>query len=341
MAILQNLRIIWTEKKIKRGDQLPAVLKPILITFLACLAVQVWPSAIFLWAIIWGIAMLLTGYYMGLGRLLVLFGSNALFLLLLGGKSVSIELLAFYAIPVLIAAVLLNRGKSYYTLMGWALLATVVSVGLYMGLSYIYIGNEGINDLKAGINATAQNSMKWADQSGLMQFYEQRGISRAEMKQAYTSLAHDMFIFTPAILCLQALMAVYLIIYLASLWARKKQMPILERRPFSEEIMPWQLSWVVIAGLACWLLGRDQMNWLYYSGTNILAVLAPITIFYGIAQLGYWLKRWPAKNKKWIVTLVILVSLIFTVPTIIFIGLIGLFDSLLDYRKLRRKKEGI
>ena len=320
---------------------MPAVLKPILITFLACLAVHFWPSAVFLWALIWGIAMLLAGYYLGLGRLLALFSSNALLLLLMGGKSLTVELLVFYAIPVLIAAVLLNRGKSYYTILGWALLATVVSVGLYMGLSYIYLGNEGVNDLKTSINAIAQNSMEWADQSGFMQFYEQRGISRTEMKQAYTSLAHYMFIFTPAILCLQALIAVYLIIYLSSLWARKKKMMILVRNPFSEEIMPWQLSWVVIAGLACWLLGHDQMNWLYYSGANILAVLAPITIFYGFAQLGYWLKRWPAKNKKWIVSLIVLLSLVFTVPTIIFIGLIGLFDSLLDYRKLRRKKEGI
>jgi uncharacterized protein YybS (DUF2232 family) len=49
----------------------------------------------------------------------------------------------------------------------------------------------------------------------------------------------------------------------------------------------------------------------------------------------------PAKSKKWIVTLVVLLGLFFSVPTIIFIGLIGLFDSLLDYRKIRRKKEGI
>jgi uncharacterized protein YybS (DUF2232 family) len=115
----------------------------------------------------------------------------------------------------------------------------------------------------------------------------------------------------------------------------------LERRPFIKEIMPWQLSWMVIAGLACWLLGRDQMNWLYYSGANILAIVVPITIFYGSAVLAYWLQRLPKKSRKWMVILVVLLGLFFSVPTIIFIGLIGLFDSLLDYRKIRRKKEGI
>ncbi|HPT69672.1 MAG TPA: DUF2232 domain-containing protein, partial [Syntrophomonas sp.] len=93
--------------------------------------------------------------------------------------------------------------------------------------------------------------------------------------------------------------------------------------------------------LACWLLGRDQLNWLYYSGANILVIVTPLTIFYGCAVLVYWLQRLPAKSKKWITILVVLLGLFFSVPTIIFIGLIGLFDSLLDYRKIRRKKEGI
>lgn len=320
---------------------MPAVLKLVLISFLACLAVHVWPSAIFVWALLWGISLLLAGYYLGLGQLLGLFGGNILLLLLLGDSAITLSLLVSYGIPVMLAAVLLNRGKSYYTLLLWAMLATVVSVSLFLGISYVYQGPEGINNVRTGIYATTQSSLEWSAQSGVMKFYEQRGISRTEMKQAYDSLAHFMFIFLPAFFYLQSMLAIYLILYLSSLLARKKQLPILARKPYREEIMPWQLSWAFIAGLACWLLGRDQMNWLYYSGANILAVLAPISVIYGFAQLGYWLKRWPSKNKKWLVTLVLLLSLFFTVSAIIFIGLMGLFDSLLDYRKLRSRKEGI
>jgi len=320
---------------------LPAMLKPFLVTFAACLAIHVWPSGIFIWAVIWGIAIILAGYYMGQGQLLALIGSNILLLLLLGDNYLTLDLLVFYALPVMVAAVLLKKGKSYYAVLGGALMAAVLSVVLYMGISYAYLGNEAVENIKSGISTAEENSMTWAEQSGYMDFYEQRGISREEIKEAYNDLAHILLVFTPALLCMQALMAIFLIIYFSSLLFNKKHLPVLERRPFNKEIMPWQLSWVVIAGLACWLLGRDQMNWLYYSGANILAILVPITIFYGCAVLVYWLQRLPAKSKKWIVTLVVLLGLFFSVPTIIFIGLIGLFDSLLDYRKIRRKKEGI
>ncbi len=320
---------------------MPAMLKPFLITFAACLAIHVWPSGIFIWAVIWGTAVMLAGYYIGVGQLLALIGSNVLLLLLLGDSYLTLDLLVFYALPVMVAGVLLKKGKSYYAVLGGALLAAVLSVVLYMGISYAYLGNEIVDNIKAGVNTAAENSMAWAEQSGFMEFYEQRGISRDDIKEAYNDLAHMLLVFTPALLCMQALMAAFLMVYFSSLLFARKQLPGLQRRPFRNEIMPWQLSWVVIAGLACWLLGRDQMNWLYYSGANILLILVPITIFYGSAVLVYWLQRLPAKSKKWIVAMVVLMGLFFPVPTIIFIGLIGLFDSLLDYRKVRNKKEGI
>lgn len=320
---------------------MPAVLKPFLITFAACLAIHFWPPGLFMWAVIWGIAIILAGHYMGLGQLLALAGSNILFLLLLGDSSLILDLLIFYVFPVITAAVLLKRYKSYYIVLGGAMLAAVVSVVFYMGISYAYLGNEAIINIKSEINVAMESNLQWADQSGLMEFYEQRGINREGVKEAYTTMARLLLMYTPALLCIQALFAIFLIIYFSSRLFGKKQLPGLERKPFKEEIMPWQLSWAVIAGLACWLLGRDQMNWLYYSGANILAVLAPISVYYGFAVLVYWLQRLPAKSKIWIVALVVMLGLFFTVPTIIFIGLTGLFDSLFNYRKIHRKKEGI
>jgi len=320
---------------------LPAVLKPFFITFAACLAIHLWPAGLFFWAVIWGTAILLAGAYMGMIQLLALAGSNFLFLLLLGDSALTLDLLVFYAIPALVAAILLKKQKTYYTILGKALLAAVMSVLIYMGISYAYLGTEGISQIKSGIDLAAENSLAWADQSGFMERYEQRGISREEIKQAYTELAHLLLVFTPALLCIQALLATFLILYSSSRMYRKKRLSGLERKPFHEEIMPWQLTWVVIAGLACWLLGREQMNWLYYTGTNILAIMFPITFFFGCAVIVYWLQHLPAKRKTWVVTLVVLLGLFFSVPTIIFIGLTGLFDSLLDYRKVHRKKEGI
>ena len=154
-------------------------------------------------------------------------------------------------------------------------------------------------------------------------------------------MAKNIFNHLPALFFLQAILLVFLILYFSSLLAAKRKLPVLQRQPFSEEIMPWQLAWLVIAGLGCWLLGREEMQLIYYAGSNILFIMVPITVYYGTSHLVYRLKRWQGKSKKWVIALIIMVTLFFTVSAIIFIGLMGLFDSLLDYRKLRRKKEGI
>lgn len=320
---------------------MPAFLKPFLISFAACLAIHFWPSGLFIWAVIWGIAIILAGHYMDFGQLLALAGSNILFLLLLGNYNVIIDLLVFYTLPVLIAVWLIKKHQPYNLVLGGAILAAVMSVVIYMGVSYAYLGNEGINNIKADINAAMDSNVQWAEQSGLMDFYEQKGLSREQVQEAFTTMARLLLLYTPALLCIQAMLAMFLIIYCSSRLYGKRKLPGLQRRPFREEIMPWQLSWAVIAGLACWLLGRDQMNWLYYSGANILLILAPIPIYYGFAVLTYWLQRRPAKRKTWIVIAAVMLGLFFTVPTIIFIGLTGLFDSLFNYRKIHRKKEGI
>ncbi|HWQ76742.1 MAG TPA: DUF2232 domain-containing protein [Syntrophomonas sp.] len=320
---------------------MPVALTPFLISFAACLAMHVWPSGLFLWAIIWGITVMLGAYYMELKQLLAMIAGNVLFLLLLGDNSLTLEMMVFYALPITAAAVLLKAKKSYYAVLGAALLTVVVCTVIYMGVSYVYLGDEGVAQIKSGINATMENSLTWAEQSGFVQFYEQQGISKSEIKTAYAELAHLLWVFTPALLSMQGLFAVLLIIYLSSILFTRMRLPGLERKAFREEIMPWQLSWVVIAGLACWLLGCDQLNWLYYGGANLLVVLLPVTIFYGFAVLAYWLRRLPANIKIWIVALLVILGLFFTVPAIIFIGLTGLFDSLLDYRKLRGKKEGV
>ena len=104
--------------------------------------------------------------------------------------------------------------------------------------------------------------------------------------------------------------------------------------------MPWQLVWVFIAGLGLWLWGREETSAAYYIGSNILAVIAPIALYYGFAVTLYVLKRMPIKRNFGLIVLAVVFVTIFTVPIIIMLGLIGLFDALIDYRKIRWQKEG-
>ncbi len=320
---------------------MPAVVKFILISSLACLALVSIPNLVFIWAILWGISLVMGGYYLSRGQLLLLFALNILLIYGMAGWVSLAAALAFYGIPALIMGLLLSQGKSYEDLLRGAMLALVLTLSVFLGFSYYNLGDSRINTLEKEMQAYTQESLEWSEDNGFIAFYEERGISRAEMEQAFTALAKTMFTHLPALFCLQAIFLVYLILYFSSLLARKRELPILQHRPFSEQIMPWQLAWLVIAGLACWLLGRDEMKLLYYVGSNILFVMVPIIVYFGTSYLVYRLQHWQGKSKKWLIALIVILTLFFTVSAIIFIGLMGLFDSLLDYRKLRRKKEGI
>jgi len=319
---------------------LPAVLNLAILSSLACLAMVSVPLLTFIGALFWGICLLLAGHYLQRSQLLLIFALNLGLIYLLSGDGLLYPL-AFFGIPAIIMAFFLSSGKSFYEILRWGMVSVVLSVSLFMGISYWQLGNEGIKMLQKEMQATVQDSIKMSEESGLLDFYEEQGINREDFEASLNGLTQSILNYLPAFLYIQGIMAVYLILYLSSAWAKKRKLGILDRLPFSEEIMPWQLSWLVIAGLACWLLGRDQTPLLYYTGANLLAVTMPITVYYGSSHLAYRLQHMRGKSRKWFIALVIILSLFFTVSAIIFIGLMGLFDSLLDYRKLRSKKEGI
>ena len=143
----------------------------------------------------------------------------------------------------------------------------------------------------------------------------------------------------PAFYYLQAILAAFFMLFLAAILCHKAGLERLKKRPFKYEIMPWQLAWVVIAGLALWLLGRAQMNSLYYIGSNILVIMLPISVYFGLAAVAFKLKEQKPVHQKWITIILIILSVLFLPSATVFFSVIGVFDALLDYRKLRLEKE--
>ncbi|CFW99946.1 Protein of unknown function DUF2232, membrane [Syntrophomonas zehnderi OL-4] len=319
---------------------MPAVVNIAVLSSLACLAMAGLPALVFIGGIFWGISLVLGGYYLNRNKLILVFALNLVLIYMLSGAANLLYALVFYGIPSLLMAILLSMRKSYYEILGKGMLVMILSVGLFLGVTYLQLGEGGFDELQARIKSGMQESIDMSEKSGIFEFYENRGISRDEIETAFANLAETLLNYLPAFFYLQAILGVYLIILLSSLLARRRKLQVLDKHPFSEEIMPWQLAWVVIAGLACWLLGREQMQLLYYIGANILVIVVPVTVYYGLSYLVYQLQHMRPQYRGWLLALLIIVCLFFSVSAIIFIGLMGLFDSLLDYRKLRQKKEG-
>jgi uncharacterized protein YybS (DUF2232 family) len=205
-----------------------------------------------------------------------------------------------------------------------------------MGL--FYLNGQTLNQIEPQLNSYVQQSLKQYQDSGALQLYEQKGVDRQEIEASFNRIAHTLVQHLPAIYFIQAAILIALTLYFAAQMARRRGIFKLQKRPFSQEVMPWQLAWLVIAGLALWLLGSAD-SVMRLTGSNLLVALAPIAAYFGLSIVFYGLNRMGPGRKAWSKALVIMLLFLLTKPILAFLALLGLFDSLLDYRKLRTDKE--
>lgn len=313
---------------------MPKFMLYLVLSCLTCLAMISLPSLIFILAIIWGIILILTGLETNKRQLTMIFTVNLLLLWFMSGNAY----LLYIGLPALAMGVKAsNHNSGYYDLLKTGLVTAVVAGALLLGLFYIS-GDTGINQIEPQINSYVKESLQFYEDSGIFELYGEKGINRAEFESYIYQVVHTTVRHLPALYFLQATLIIVLTLYLASRLARRRGINRLEKQPFSREQMPWQIAWLVIAGLGLWLIGSSEST-PRLIGSNLLAVMAPILAYFGLAVLVYKLNGLNRSKKSWITALIVITGIILTLPAIIFLTLLGLFDSLIDYRKLRTDKE--
>ncbi|PKM78727.1 MAG: hypothetical protein CVU90_00140 [Firmicutes bacterium HGW-Firmicutes-15] len=318
---------------------MPRIVYLICISSGACLVMGRSPYLTYIAAIVWGVSLVIGGHFLNGKKLAVVFGLNLLLLYGLTGSSGLFFTLVFLGMPSFLMGYMLGRQKGYYELQKWGFVSAVIAVSLFIALAYYNVGEAQLYGMQMEVEKYMQESLVLSGDSSILKLYEEQGISREELNNSIAMVARGLVMHLPAFYYLQAMLTVLIILELSAYISRKKSLPILIKRPFSEEIMPWQFAWGIIVALSLWLWGRDELTAWYYVGSNLLVILATVTVYFGLSSLAYrWVNMNP-RSKKWILIIFIILSLAFTLPAIIFIGLLGLFDSLLDYRKLRSKKE--
>lgn len=311
---------------------MPVIVYILLVSSLACAAMGLFPSLSFVTGIIWGVSLVIGGYFLNRRHLLMILGLNILLLYGLAGSSILFWLLVF-GIPSFIMGLLLADQKGYYELQKWGIFVAVLLTSLFVGLTYDSVKNLSANYIQTEFD-------QYLSQNGsLLSMYEEQGVTREEIINSLEEATNWIVMHLPAFYYLQAILAVYLVLLFSSYISQKNKFPILLRKPFREEKMPWQFAWVVIIALSLWLWGRDDMGNPYYIGSNIMLVAAPVTAYYGLSVLAYQWSRIPRRPRRWLAGLFVIIMLLLPLPFIFFIILLGLFDSLLDYRKLDQKKE--
>ncbi len=177
---------------------------------------------------------------------------------------------------------------------------------------------------------------------GALNFYEQQGTLTALEKQGMTSAEFEGYLriampiyykLLPAISGIIGMMELG-IAYLVFRLSQKNTKNIL----FTMWSLPWYAVWVAIIGLASYL-GGEYLGFeiLAITGLNLMVIMGAISIIIGFSCLSF-LFRHP-KIPRVFIWLIVFAGVFF--PYFVLVGLIfiGLFDLVINFRKIPEKLE--
>lgn len=311
----------------------------LLLSCTLCYLMAAGPAFALVVAIVWGAILIIGGKHLQRPQLLVIFAVNIAVIYYLGGLVFSLFIMALSGLAMMIMSYMLWRGARYYELLRAGIAIAVVGLSVFLGITLFQDQEDWKQGVQNEINTYIEESMQDFDKSGLAELYAEQGITRESFIENAQKVSGAILNHLWAIFYLQVIMTVFFALLLAVFINRKSGDERLKKKPFSQEIMAWQLVWVIIAGLALCLWGNQQGNdQLFYIGSNILVVLVPVTVYYGLAAVIYKIGQMRPTARRWFTVILVILGTFFLPSALIFFSIFGMFDALLDYRKLRIEK---
>ncbi|MGI5912182.1 MAG: DUF2232 domain-containing protein [Syntrophomonadaceae bacterium] len=315
------------------------LIKYLLLTSALALLMIGFPLYTLIFAIFWGTSLIIAAIHLDLRKMLGIVLLNLALIYLMGGFGSLAYCLTFFAPAALTMSYLTSKCQDYYYIQKWGIIAAIVGVTFFICLIYANTGQIGIEEREKQLTEYINESMEQLGQSGILEYYQEMGIDKLQLEEDLKEIAGIVAKHLPSFYYLQTIMVAFFMLLIASIMCRRANIKRLIKRPYENEIMPWHLSWIVIAGLIFWLLGRSEENSLYYAGSNMLAIMAPICIYFGLSAVLFSLKKQRRGYRKWYILALITLSILFLPSALIFLCIVGVFDSLVDYRKIRLEKE--
>lgn len=179
--------------------------------------------------------------------------------------------------------------------------------------------------------------------SSALAFYEQQGTLAALEKQGMTSAEFAGYLqqAMPVYYMLMPAMAGIIGIlefgaaFLAYRFAMRK---VQKTTPFLFWQLPWYAVWVAIIGLAAYLGGDYLQNArLEIIGLNLMVLMAAISLVMGLSCLAFLFKH--PKIPKLLIWAIVFAGIFFPYYVIISLVFLGLFDLVLNIRRIPEKNE--
>ncbi|MDR1615928.1 MAG: YybS family protein [Syntrophomonadaceae bacterium] len=316
------------------------LVKFFLSTSLLCLVLIRIDVFSFVFVIIWGVLLLLSAFELPRTQVFLIFLLNMVLITWGMGLYAAYFYLAAFGLPVLTMCVLIVENKDYNTIRTCGMIAAVTGISLYLIITYALTGSIGITDLQAVLHNSVNETLEWYKNWGILDNLAANGLNEESLRFQFETMAQTLPQYLPSYYYLQSLFTAFFVLLLANRINLHNAEKYLTKQPYFLDIMPWQLVWLVIIALALLLGGRNHNTSVYLAGANVLAVMVPTAIYFGFCALSWRLRMLKASTKKWAVAVIVILSIFFIPSALTFLALIGLFDSLIDYRKLRSQKGG-
>lgn len=184
-----------------------------------------------------------------------------------------------------------------------------------------------------GMKAQVAPTIQLYERLGLTSHYANQGISEKMLRDSMLEMIRWMKLLLPGMLITASVVAALFNYLVVVIVLRKLRFPVKPLPPFREWQLPWYCAWGVIVGLGL-LLGGDYYRWAVAgaAGKNILLIYSPFLFVFGLSVATYFYKTWKLPG---IAKAIIVVLAIMNIPlAVMVVTSLGLFDSLLNYRRL-------
>ncbi|MEW6623471.1 MAG: YybS family protein [Bacillota bacterium] len=205
-------------------------------------------------------------------------------------------------------------------------------------LSFLVMGFS-LAEFMATFDEIADSALAMYERLGLLDRFEEQGMSLEEIRQSLINMSTLMFNLIPAVMVTYGMIVAFISYFITRMVLLRLNLQVSEQPMFRHWQIPWYFIWGVIIGLGL-LLYSDFRNWPTGSviGMNIVYIYLPIIFIQGLSVITYFYFKWKISLLLKLLLLGIIV-LNFPIALMVLL-LVGLFDPLFNYRKLGLIKGG-
>lgn len=196
-------------------------------------------------------------------------------------------------------------------------------------LGYLYLARVNFIPSEEVLRMQAQQ---------FVDMYIKMGLSAVQAKQLMDTVIKLTLILIPSTLAIVAIIRAFLTYIVATRILRKMNFRVATLPPFSQWRLPWYSIWSLILGLGMSLVGDQyKIKLVADVGKNLVFVVLPLFLVIGIAVISHFFKTW--QIPPWFKVLLVITAFINFSASLVVLVFIGLFDSVLSFRKWTRPKE--